>query len=227
MKSALSVIHMKSTKFQQKSDGFHEIHRISQEFLKPTAFHRMSLNSIAFHYGFHCGFYLLISLWIHYWFHWNRIHSEIHNKILLISMNSYWISWNPVFFMKSTWFHEIHKWNLPDFMKSTRFYEICKWNLLDFMKSTWFYEISKRNLVDFMKSANGILGWSSHCTLWKTRRKWRISLESSDFKGFRWILHDSPDFMNDRPLTRNDSPMFYFFILLGYFMKENGGWHKQ
>ena len=60
--------------------------------------------------------------------------------------------------------------------KKHRCYHSWQWSFV--MKSARFHEIPD------------IPGWPSHCTLWKTRRKWRICLESADFKLFRWILYE-------------------------------------
>ena len=69
--------------------GFHQNQK---DFMKSTAFHRISLKSTGFHYGFHFGFHssgrstdFMPEIW--------QIH-EIHQ-----------ISWNPPDFMKSTGFH--------------------------------------------------------------------------------------------------------------------------
>ena len=133
MKSALSEIHMKSTKFQLKSTGFHEIpqnftgfHEIHGNSQNVIKFNSISLKSAGFYYGFHCEF--------HYEFITNFTGIESTVKFI---MKSCWFQWCPV------GFHEILvklcRFQSNPIASSTIMLDFMKFLMKSIMKSGGFH----------------------------------------------------------------------------------------
>ena len=84
----------------QNTRRFHEIHKISEDLIK---FNSLYWYQQDFVMDFTVDFISWLTYEFHYRFHRNRIHCEIHNEIMLISVKScemLWISWNLVDFSK-------------------------------------------------------------------------------------------------------------------------------
>ena len=124
MKSALSEIYLKCTKFQLKSAGFHEIHGISQDVINSTPFHWNKQDFIMdFTVDFIC--------WVNYEFITDFFLAFTWN-LADFTGNLVDFTWNPPEISNNNWFnwdsslspclsygikwisyeiHKIHKWN--------------------------------------------------------------------------------------------------------------------